>query len=155
MSDDPPPLARLLVMASRLLVDGLHTQLREQGWDDVRIPYGFVLLAVRDRATTTTELAALLGCSKQATSKLLDSMETAGYVSRTADARDGRIKVVELAPKGRGLLRVVEQIYTDLEADWATTIGANGVEQMRRHLTKVILTAHGGQFPQIRPVSEG
>jgi DNA-binding MarR family transcriptional regulator len=140
-------------MASRLLVDGLHTRLRDQGWNDVRIPYGFVLLAVRDQATTTTDLAGLLGTSKQATSKLLDAMEASAYVARTSDERDGRIKVVQLAPRGRQLLEVVERIYTDLEAEWANSIGSNGVEQTRRHLTQVILAAYDGHFPKIRPAS--
>ena len=82
MSDDEVPLARLFAVALRTLIDDLHDGLVERGWVDVRRSYGFVLLALRERETTTTELAGLLGVSKQATSKQLDAMETGGYVRR-------------------------------------------------------------------------
>lgn len=147
------PLARLLAMSYRLLTDELHARLREQGWDDVRPSYGFVLLAVRRESTTTTDLAALLGTSKQATSKLLDAMEASGYVVRTADDDDGRVKVVQLAPRGHELLQAVERVYEELEHGWADVIGDAGLGQIRTRLTKVVLAAHGGALPRIRPVS--
>ena len=42
----PVPLARLLAIAYRSLVDGLHGRLRDQGWVDVRPAFGFVALGV-------------------------------------------------------------------------------------------------------------
>lgn len=148
--DQAMPLARLLAMSYRLLIDGLHTRLHEQGWTDVRPAFGFVLLATRDSATTSTELATVLGVSKQAVSKLVDAMEEAGYVSRSPGARDARERTVELAERGHQLLRAVEQIYRDLEAEWSAVIGERAVEQTRRNLSRVVLAAHGGEFPTIR-----
>ena len=43
----PVPMARLLAMAYRQLIDGLHERLPAVGFTDVRPSYGFVLLAVR------------------------------------------------------------------------------------------------------------
>ena len=68
------PLARLLAMAYRHLVVGLHERLAASGWRDVRPEYGYVLLACRDRPTTSGELAGMLGVSKQAASKLADAL---------------------------------------------------------------------------------
>ncbi len=147
------PLARLLAMSYRLLIDGLHTRLREQGWTDVRPAFGFVLLATRDRATTSTELANVLGVSKRAASKLVDAMEDAGYVSRSPGLRDARERSVELAERGHRLLSAVEQIYRDLEAEWVTVIGDRAAEQTRWNLSRVVLAAHGGAFPTIRPTA--
>ncbi|MEO8267642.1 MAG: MarR family transcriptional regulator [Ilumatobacteraceae bacterium] len=149
--DQAVPLARLLAMSYRLLIDSLHTRLREQGWTDVRPAFGFVLLATRDRATTSTELATVLSVSKQAASKLIDAMEEAGFVSRSPGVRDARERIVELADRGHRLLTAVEQIYRDLEAEWVTVIGNRGVELTRRNLSRVVLAAHGGVFPSIRP----
>ena len=151
MSQPPVPLARLLVIAYRQLIDGLHERLRERGWTDVRESYGFVLLATRGAPTTTTDLAALLGVSKQATSKLLDAMEASGYVMRSVDPDDARVKVVELAPRGHQLLAVVEQVYAELEGEWASTIGAAGIEQIRGDLTEVLLANNDGVLPPVRP----
>lgn len=61
-----PPLARLFAIAFRALIDGLHEELRARGWSDVRPPFGFVLPAAREEATTLTEVAALMGITKQA-----------------------------------------------------------------------------------------
>ena len=113
MTPDPPvvPLARLLAIGYGQLVDGLHERLVAAGWTDVRPTFGFVLLATRDRATTTTELAEVLGVSKQATSKLLDQMEAAGYVTRSSSASDARRRTVTLADRGHRLLGVVEEVH--------------------------------------------
>src|SRR5881227_2684131 len=96
----PVPMARLLAIAYRQLIDGLHSRLPAAGFDDVRPSYGFVLLAVRDRPTTIVDLAGLLGVTKQAASKLVGAMDAAGYVQRTADASDARAKNIALAPRG-------------------------------------------------------
>jgi DNA-binding MarR family transcriptional regulator len=148
---DGQPLARLFAIAYRLLIDGLHERLRARGWTDVRPAFGFVLLAARDQPTTSTDLAALMGTTKQAASKLVDAMAAAGYVRREADGQDGRQRPVHLTARGRELVTAVEQIYAELEHEWALVIGAPGVEGMRRDLTYVLTTAHQGELPPVRP----
>ena len=46
-----------------------------------------MLLAARDEPTSVSELAALMGTTKQAASKLVESMVAAGYVQRGAGER--------------------------------------------------------------------
>lgn len=150
-ASEPVPIARLLAMAYRLQMDELHGRLRAAGWTDVRPAYGFVLLAAREHATTATDLAVLMGTSKQAASKLVDSMEASGYVRRTTSAVDGRQKEVVLARRGRKLLGVVEGIYRDLEAEWAAIIGVRAVQRLRRDLAAVVTDSHDGQLPPVRP----
>ncbi len=145
------PLARLLAVAYRQLIDGLHDRLRELGWDDVRPSYGFVLLTLRDREASVSDLAALMGVSKQATSKLLDQMAEGAYVSREASTSDARQVRVALAPRGRELLGVVEAIYAELESEWAAVVGAREVARLRKSLTQVVLSANAGSFPEVRP----
>lgn len=148
------PLARLFAIAYRVLVDGLHQRLVERGWTDVRVNYGFVLLAARDGGDSGVrgaDIAALLGVSKQAASKLVDGMQGAGYVVRQPDAGDERAKRVVLTERGRQLLAAVEQIYTELEAGWADVLGAGAVESLRTDLTSVLERTHGGRLPTITP----
>lgn len=145
------PLARLLAMAYRDLVDGLHDELRSRGWSDVRPAYGFVLLAARDRGTTATALARLMGTTKQAASKLVDAMVDAGYVTRGDGVDDGRQRPVSLTPRGIELLAVVEDVYAGLEASWADIVGRRRVEQVRSVLTTVLTERHGGELPPVRP----
>jgi len=145
------PLARLMGMGFPSLIAELHDRLAAQGWRDIRPAYGFALLAIRDGETTTTELARLLGVTKQATSKLLDAMERRRLVRRRASDDDARTKVVALAPRGHELLAAVELIYADLEAEWAEVIGPTAVEQTRTRLERVLRARHGGELPQLRP----
>ncbi len=150
MTPGSPPLARLFAIAYRQLVDGLHERLRALGWTDVRPAFGFVLLAVRDGPATTTQLAALTGTTKQAASKLVETMVAAGYVERSVAGDDGRQRPVGLTPRGQELLATVEQIYVELERDWATVIGPSHLERMRGEIVRVLSNA-GGDLPPVRP----
>jgi DNA-binding MarR family transcriptional regulator len=145
------PLARLFTMAARQLVDGMHQRLAERGWRDVRPGFGFVLLAVRETPMTPTDLAALTGTTKQAASKLLAAMQRAGYVVRRPHPDDARATLVALAPRGRRLLRAVEETYAELEADWAALLGGGRLEDLRGDLRAVLEATNGGKLPAVRP----
>jgi DNA-binding MarR family transcriptional regulator len=146
-----PPLARLFAIAYRQLIDGLHDRLHALGWADVRPAFGFVLLAARERPTSVTELAELMGVTKQAASKLVDAMVSSGYVRRGAGAEDGRQRPVSLTRRGEELLSAVEQVYTELEDGWAKMIGSSHVDRIRRDLMHVLASPDDGQLPPVRP----
>lgn len=148
---DGVPLARLFAIGYRVLVDELHRRLADRGWTDVRVSYGFVLLAARDGDLRGADVAALLGVSKQAASKLVEAMQGAGYVTRRPHASDDRAKLVRLTDRGRALLAAVEEIYAELEARWAALIGTEAVESLRTDLTTVLERTHGGRLPVITP----
>jgi DNA-binding MarR family transcriptional regulator len=145
------PLARLFAIAYRQLVDGLHERLRSRGWTDVRPAFGFVLLAARDEPTTSTELATLMGTTKQAASKLVDTMVAGGYVRRAVGADDARQRPIQLSARGKKLLAAVEEIYAELEGEWGEIIGRTSVQHMRRDLASVLTTLHDGELPPVRP----
>ena len=145
------PLARLFAIAFRSLMERVHTQLAERGYHDVGSQFGYVLLAARDRPLTGNEVATLMGISKQAASKLIDAMESAQYLERRAHAEDGRAKLLRITPQGKRLLSTVEAIYAELEAEWASVIGAGALRSMRADLTRALRAMHGGELPPVRP----
>jgi DNA-binding MarR family transcriptional regulator len=147
------PLARLLAMAYRHLIDRLHERLAEHGYHDVRPSYGYVLLAARDAPIGGRELAELLGVTKQAGSQLVDAMVLGGYVRRRDHPDDARARLIELTPRGRAFLRTVEQIYSGLEDEWAAVTGRRQLEAVRRDVTAVLEAAHGGKLPRVRPTA--
>src|SRR5262249_35093910 len=124
-------------MVYRTLIDDLHARLRGRGWRDVRPSYGFVLLEARSRALGVTDIARLMGITKQAASKLVGSMASAGYL-RDVGVEDARARRVALSARGRRLLSAVEEIYGELEAGWAKVIGAARVEALRKDLVEVL-----------------
>jgi DNA-binding MarR family transcriptional regulator len=145
------PLARLFAMAGRYLVERLHQRLAERGWRDIPPAAGYVLLAAREQPTTGGEIAQLMRTSKQAASKLLDSMQRRGFVERGSAPGDARMKAVVLTGEGRALLADVEQIYTELESEWAALLGADTLELIRTALTDALIDAYGGTLPAVGP----
>ena len=146
-----PPLARLFAVGYRQLIDGLHDRLHDRGWADVRPAFGFVLLAARDQPTSVTELAGLMGMTKQAASKLVDAMVSGGYVQRGTDSHDGRQRPVTLTGRGEDLLSAVEEVYAELEEGWAKMIGPSHLDRMRRDLLHILCDPGTGQLPPVRP----
>ncbi|MFC4997790.1 MarR family winged helix-turn-helix transcriptional regulator [Dactylosporangium cerinum] len=147
----PVPLARLFAMAGRYLVERLHQRLADRGWPDIPPATGYVLLAARTGPTTGGEIAQLMRTSKQAASKLLESMERRGFVERGAAGADARTKAVVLTDQGRALLAAVEDIYVELESDWAGLMGHDTLELIRTSLTRALIDAYGGTLPAIGP----
>lgn len=150
---DDIPLARLLALSYNWMIDHLHERLEAMGWEGIRPAYGFHLLALREVPLTATELARRLGVSKQAASKLADSMVDQGLLERRADAADGRHRLLALAPRGRALLDDVERVYAELEREWAGVIGDTALSQTRQRLARALDALHGGTLPAIRPTA--
>lgn len=138
-------------MAARSLTDELHVRLKSRGWPDIPPATGYVLLACRDRPTTGNEIAALMRTSRQAASKLLEGLEAAGLVERRPDDADTRRKWVALSARGRDLLDAAEEIYAEIEHEWAAILGGQAVEETRTRVTIVLLHTFGGSLPAISP----
>ena len=98
-----------------------------------------------------TDVARLMGVTKQAASKLVRGMSKAGYL-RDVAAQDGRARAVSISPRGRKLLDAVEEIYVALEKEWADTIGESRLEALRRDIAQVLVARHG-HLPSVRPPS--
>jgi DNA-binding MarR family transcriptional regulator len=148
---DTVPLARLLAMGYRWMIDELHADLRARGWEGIRPAYGFVLLAVRDESLTPTALATMLDVTKQAASKLADAMVIDGLLVRTSDELDHRARRLRLTSRGVQLLAAVEEIYAELERLWADNIGEVALRQTKVRLTNALTAVNGGTLPTIRP----
>lgn len=145
------PLARLFAVGYRTLIENLHVELRSRGWTDIRPAYGFVLLAAREK-TAVSDLATLMGMTKQAASKLVDGMVEAGYLQRSTAERDGRRKELGLTGRGQALLAAVDSIYRDLEQRWAHVVGEDRVERLRGDLEDLLLDPATGRLPPVRPL---
>jgi DNA-binding MarR family transcriptional regulator len=70
------------------------------------------------------ELAASAGMSKQAMGKLVDQCVAWGLVTREADARDGRAKLVRFTPAGLAWLQGFQRAVIQAEAELRQAVGA-------------------------------
>ena len=86
-----PDLAILVTGAARVVADRLGAAVERAGIEDMRSSYGFLIRALAAGDRTLTELAQLLGVSKQAAIKVVDEMERRGYLERCTDPADRRV----------------------------------------------------------------
>jgi DNA-binding MarR family transcriptional regulator len=148
---EEPALGRAITIALRLLVDEMHERLAANGFDDLRPAFGYVLNAAANTALTASDIAALLGMTKQGAAKVLTEMEHAGYISRVNSPDDGRARPVALTARGREALAAAARAQRDIERSWAKLSSPSDVAAMRRVLSSVIRAASTEGPPPLRP----
>ena len=86
---------------------------------------------------TQTALAADLDLTKVAIGGLIDRMETAGFVERRPDSRDGRIKRVFLTSTGNKFLTTIRANIMEVETDILADIDDAALQQTADTLIQV------------------
>jgi DNA-binding MarR family transcriptional regulator len=149
---DELPLGRALTIAVRLLVDDMHDRLAERGFADLRPAHGYVLNAAAGDGATASEIAALLGITKQGAAKVVAELVDSGYVTRSPSGSDRRARPVTLTARGSAALAAAAEIQRQLEREWAALSSDRDIAALRRVLARV-LAAHDveGRPPPLRP----
>ncbi|MER7504728.1 MarR family winged helix-turn-helix transcriptional regulator [Nonomuraea pusilla] len=139
MSSDVPgfELPLRLLLAFRVLIDELHAELARQGHTELRPMHGFVMQAIGPRGTTAVELGRVLGVSKQAAGKTVDTLERLGYVERSTDPADTRRKIVRLTAYGMDALERSARVFDALRARWAEELGEDRLRALESDLRRM------------------
>jgi len=136
MSD--PDFAVLVIGAARVVTDRLGGAVERAGVDDMRSSFGFVIRALSERDRTLTEVAELLAVTKQAAIKVIDEMETRGFVERRPDPSDRRAKVLSLTDKGRRVRRAALAASRRMESELRRDLGDADVDALRAALLRFL-----------------
>ena len=138
-----PDFAILLTAANRCIADRLIDAVATVGGDRMRPSFGFVLRAVAAEEPTVSELAELLGVTKQATSRLVDDMVTLGFLQRADLPGDRRQKRLHLSPTGQRIRARALAESQSMEDELRQRFGDSDVDTMRKVLTDFV-ERHGG-----------
>ena len=84
----------------------------------------------------------LLGVSKQAAIKVLDEMEARGFLTRSTDPDDRRVKVLRLTRKGEKVRRAALAASHQMERALRADVGEAAADEFRRAL-EAMLAARG------------
>ena len=133
------------------MVDDLHERLRARGWDNVR--------PRSDSCCSPPAIKRSPGPNRGVDGDQQTGNVEADHLDGPRPAtsspphttNDGRARPVRITDKGASLLDVVEEVYAEIESEWATVIGVAEVDVLRRDLTTVLTQRHRGQLPPIRP----
>jgi DNA-binding MarR family transcriptional regulator len=92
--------------------------------------------------TRLTELAQKAGMSKQAMGDLVDQCAAWGLVTREADPRDARARVVQFTPTGLLWLQAFKEAVAQAEREFRSEVGPDVAT-----VVKIGLEAYAGGLP--------
>ena len=90
-----------------------------------------------------SKLAERAGLSLQRAGQLVADLESDGYVERIADAEDGRARRVIYTRRGRRLLRDIEVMLEEVNAQCAEVVGEKRLEQLLLDLARLDQAMNG------------
>lgn len=134
------------MLAARLLFavqDELYLRLDQAGHGEVTRPHGMVIAHLDEAGTGLSELARRAGRHKQIVGRVVDELETLGYVERQAVPGDRRAKLVVPTARGRALMRLSDEIIDDIERRQAEQLGAEAYQQFRQSLQLIVASMIG------------
>jgi DNA-binding MarR family transcriptional regulator len=149
-SSEPQDFGVLLNLAFVAFKDALDADLASAGFDDIGSSFGYVFRRLSEAPCSLSELAQHLGMSSPGALKVVDDMVAKGYVARSADAGDRRIKPLELTARGRAALGRARAFHAGYEHALADRLGARPVAATRKVLEAMAAsrTGPGGRLPR-------
>ena len=125
----------LLFIPYRALENRVFAALANAGFDDITTAQARVFQRIGPNGTRLTELAQAAQVTKQTAGFLVDQLERAGYVERTADPSDGRARLVRITPRGARTIPISAAVIADIEAEWTAHLGPEHIDHLRKTLT--------------------
>lgn len=142
--DAPPRLALLLRLLHREYTAAVEAVLTETGFDDIRPGDAKVFPFVPPDGIQIRDLAVRAGVRKQTMAQSVEQLESAGYLERRPNARDGRSRLVFLTDRGKTVQPAVAAAGDLIEQRWQELTSPDEVETLRhllRHLLRRIAAA--------------
>jgi DNA-binding MarR family transcriptional regulator len=106
----------------------------------IKPSHSAVFAQIRPEGSRLTELAAGANMTPQSMGEIVNELEELGYVIRQPDPRDRRAKLITLTPRGQAAVEAGETTISGIEADLVGILGAEGAEQLRGILLKILST---------------
>lgn len=131
----------------------VQAKLEERGFSGLRQSHGFVIQHLIDAPRTIGELAARLEVTQQAASKSVAELEALGYVERSPDEADARIRRVRLSERGQEVVAFTRRTRAALERRLAARHGESALAQTRALLAEVLESLGGAAAVRARRVT--
>lgn len=149
-SPEPLDFGVLLNVAFVAFKEALDADLAAAGFDDIGTSFGYVFRLLAEAPCNLSELAVQLGMSSPGALKVVDDMVAKGYVSRSADAEDRRVKRLELTDRGRTALGRARSFHAKYEQALVQRLGTRQVAAART-LLEAMAASHAernGRLPR-------
>jgi len=127
----------LLGVARYLQSETMSALRKECGHKDLRLAFAPYITLLGQNGKRSTELADLLGISRQACNQAVNQIEAAGYLARTSDSGDRRAKRLVLTDRGMQLRKDGTRIVAALDDQLMHIAGQTAMADTRRTLGKI------------------
>lgn len=139
-------------MAFQLLLEQFVRRMDAVGYSHLRPIHGLVFQSLLGGATTSSEIAAALGVTKQAAGQIVNDLEAGGYLRRTDHPGGGRRRQVVLTDRGLQHLQTAGELLQQLESEVALSLPEFSTASLRAQLATVIRHLAGDRLPPFRPL---
>ncbi len=150
---DPPVEARDLdlglaaTLAGAAVNDDVLARLQDAGFAGLRLSHGYFFQHLVAGPQPVGTLAERLAVTQQAVSKTAGELERLGYVERTRDPGDARVRRVGLTTRGRAAVEAARAARSEVDAELRARLGSARVEAAAELLRDVL--AERGRMPDI------
>jgi DNA-binding MarR family transcriptional regulator len=122
--------------------NAVRAKLTERGLRDLPQPGLWALTALARGVHDASQLMVEMGVTKQAVSKLVDSLVTAGYVDRKSNEADRRRSNLRLTAKGRKAVGIIESAVRATERRFVAEVGVESFDELRQALDRLASSTH-------------
>jgi len=133
----PPYVGALLRPCWQWVRDQIYAGVTAEGYDDLNAAHVALFRYPTLDRQRPSELAEQLQITRQSVNDLIGHLERCGYVTRRADAADGRARVVRLTAKGRRLQTTITRHARAAEDHIAELLGPRRFSQLRDTLAEL------------------
>ncbi len=112
----------------------------------LRSSHGAVLFYLVDRPHRLSELSELNRMRPQSMVKLVNELESLGYVERVPDPSDSRAKLIQFTPKGKQVAAMSRDATNEIYRIYADIVGEKDLRHMLSTMSK-LLGALGSDIP--------
>jgi DNA-binding MarR family transcriptional regulator len=133
-TQDELNLGLLLFIPYRAMEKAVLDAMAAAGYD-ITLAQARVFQRIGQDGSRITDLAEAAVLTKQTVGFLVDQLQRAGYVERTPDPRDGRARLVRVAPRGAAAVQASTSVVAEVEAQWTAYLGKTRTAQLREALT--------------------
>ncbi|MFF1281254.1 MarR family winged helix-turn-helix transcriptional regulator [Streptomyces sp. NPDC058299] len=120
------------------LAQRIHGGVAARGFTDLRPAHGFAFARLApDGATATGGLAAHLGVTKQAASRLVDEIVRKGYAQRRPHPEGARARPIVLTERGRACTRAAEEAAAEVVGRWGDLLGEGELRLLRERVARL------------------
>jgi DNA-binding MarR family transcriptional regulator len=127
-----PDLLSLVSIAGAAVDARVLDGMAEAGFDTVRPAHGYLIQRLVVGPQLISAMAADLGVSQQAMSKMVKEMIRLGLAAQHIDAQDSRRRPVTLTDRGRAAVDKARAVRADLEENLRGAAGADDLAAAQR-----------------------